>query len=54
MVDAYTIGIPMIFNKFFSDPQRLEAEKVDILSSNSVVLEDQKLTLQCLATCNAY
>ena len=46
MVDAYTVGTPIIFNKFFSGPQHLEAEKVDILSSNNLVLEDENLTLQ--------
>lgn len=46
MVDAYTIGTPMISNTLFSDARPIDAEKVDNSSSNSVVLEDEKLTIQ--------
>lgn len=45
MVDAYTIGTPMISNKLFCEPQPIYEGEVDNSSSNSVVLEDEKITL---------
>ena len=46
MVDAYTIGTPMISNNFFYDVQPFDGEKLDNSSSNSVLLEEEKLALQ--------
>ena len=46
MIDAYTIGTPLISNSLFSDIEPINAKKIDDSNSNSVVLEEEKLALQ--------